>query len=507
MYDSRMMNLSGASPTPPVSRFRGIARRWGGPRIAAVTILSLAAIGLGVLRYVATDARFSDGAERVLQAMAFGTIALAPAVLAALSTRRRAILLVPAALVLIPLSVLSMAGVLFPLLVPAALLWIALVTRWDGVPCGTTRAVVATMAVLVLLVAAIAVLFAHQDPRSYGNWIGGDTGGMSWGSGSTGPGGSGGRISDVITSHEALASIGLVLLALLAGWLLAAPRTAPVDGTGLPRDLDTPDRAADPLSPNQGPPGEAVPMRRKGGHTATAVRSLNSLPLPMRWALFGSIAFALVGGLIGLVVGLLAHPATAWFAVLEIGLPAAFLGMWVGLMYGGIAFLYHHDARSQAALHSSGPRWPDAVITLAAIAVISALRWMDWASKVDSLERSTFKDGPTHLLAITALASLALSLAIAVARWRWLRLLLLAAALLTAGAAVAVALSSVYAANTSNLQLSLGPAETSYEPGAAVGVLAGLVMVAAATVGLLASYTTPAEDMPERWAPPAGLTQ
>ena len=143
------------------------ASRWGAPRIVAVAMLVLAASVLGTLRYVGAD-RFSTGTERVLQAIAFAAITAAPAALAAMSPRRRAILLVPAAMILTPLAMLSLTGVLLPLLIPAVLLWVALVTRWDGLPCGLVRAGLAIVLVLGLLVLAGVVLFVHQDPRSYG---------------------------------------------------------------------------------------------------------------------------------------------------------------------------------------------------------------------------------------------------------------------------------------------------------------------------------------------------
>ena len=46
--------------------------------------------------------------------------------------------------------------------------------------------------------------------------------------------------------------------------------------------------------------------------------------------LVGCIVFAAIGGAIGLVVGLRVYPPTAWFAVLEIGVPAGMVGGLVG---------------------------------------------------------------------------------------------------------------------------------------------------------------------------------
>lgn len=39
-----------------------------------------------------------------------------------------------------------------------------------------------------------------------------------------------------------------------------------------------------------------------------------------------------LGGVAGLVIGLIVHPPTAWFAILELGIPAAVAGGVVGLL-------------------------------------------------------------------------------------------------------------------------------------------------------------------------------
>ena len=65
--------------------------------------------------------------------------------------------------------------------------------------------------------------------------------------------------------------------------------------------------------------------------------SLRALPLILRWAAIGAVSAAVVGGVVGLVVGLLVHPATAWFAVFELGIPASILGGLLGLACGAIA--------------------------------------------------------------------------------------------------------------------------------------------------------------------------
>src|SRR4051794_23588261 len=62
-----------------------------------------------------------------------------------------------------------------------------------------------------------------------------------------------------------------------------------------------------------------------------------------RWAAIGLVSAFVVGGAVGLVVGLAAHPSTAWFAVFEIGVPAASLGALLGLASGAIVYAIRRD--------------------------------------------------------------------------------------------------------------------------------------------------------------------
>jgi hypothetical protein len=57
-------------------------------------------------------------------------------------------------------------------------------------------------------------------------------------------------------------------------------------------------------------------------------------PLLSRYAAIGAGAAGLVAGVIGLLVGLLVYPPTAWFAVFELGVPASVLGALVGFTWG-----------------------------------------------------------------------------------------------------------------------------------------------------------------------------
>lgn len=70
------------------------------------------------------------------------------------------------------------------------------------------------------------------------------------------------------------------------------------------------------------------------------------MPLIPRCAFVAATAALIVGGLVGLVLGLRAYPATAWFAVVEVGVPAAIggavLGALAGLVAGIVQRIHHH---------------------------------------------------------------------------------------------------------------------------------------------------------------------
>jgi hypothetical protein len=56
--------------------------------------------------------------------------------------------------------------------------------------------------------------------------------------------------------------------------------------------------------------------------------------VPARFARIGGLVFGIAGGIAGLILGLRAYPPTAWFAVIEVGLPSAFLGVVAGFLVG-----------------------------------------------------------------------------------------------------------------------------------------------------------------------------
>ena len=108
---------------------------------------------------------------------------------------------------LVPVSFLSFAGILLPLLAPAVLLCVAYGRRSALRPGRPVRTAATLAWVQVLLVAAVAALLVHQDPRSYATAV------------------EQGSTSDIVTVAEALVSLALVGTALVGGWALAVAKT------------------------------------------------------------------------------------------------------------------------------------------------------------------------------------------------------------------------------------------------------------------------------------------
>lgn len=176
--------------------------------VATVGGLVLAAgAALALVRLVG-DNRFVSGLEAATGALAFGGVIAVPGVLALLGLADRPVLLLPAGILLIPLSAVSFAGVTLPLLIPAVMLLVAYGRRSSGRPSAYPgQAGVCVVVVLVLVVLAFLVLFAHDDPRSYSTPTGG------------------GSTSDVVTVAEAMLSLALSTTAVASAWLLARPYT------------------------------------------------------------------------------------------------------------------------------------------------------------------------------------------------------------------------------------------------------------------------------------------
>jgi hypothetical protein len=72
--------------------------------------------------------------------------------------------------------------------------------------------------------------------------------------------------------------------------------------------------------------------------------------LVVRCIAIGAITGAAVGSVGGLVVGLMANPGTAWFAIFELGIPATIVGTLLGLVVGAGLALLQRIGRS---LHAS----------------------------------------------------------------------------------------------------------------------------------------------------------
>jgi hypothetical protein len=71
----------------------------------------------------------------------------------------------------------------------------------------------------------------------------------------------------------------------------------------------------------------------------SAPSQLADMPLVTRFAVVGATVTGAFGALLGLILGLLAHPVTAWFAVFEVGVPAAIVGGLIGTLVGLVALI------------------------------------------------------------------------------------------------------------------------------------------------------------------------
>lgn len=74
-----------------------------------------------------------------------------------------------------------------------------------------------------------------------------------------------------------------------------------------------------------------------GTYTRLVRTLLRDLPPLARFVVVGAGCLGVVGGIVGLIVGLFAYPSTAWFAVIELGIPAAIVGAVGGLLVGAVA--------------------------------------------------------------------------------------------------------------------------------------------------------------------------
>lgn len=117
-------------------------------------VVVTAGIAAVVLRMVnGADAARTDP-RALLAAFAFGTVIAAPGVMALLARYGRPVLVLPAAVILVPAAFLSFAGILLPLLIPAYLLFRAYARhrRREGLlDAGVTVALLALWLIAMLL--------------------------------------------------------------------------------------------------------------------------------------------------------------------------------------------------------------------------------------------------------------------------------------------------------------------------------------------------------------------
>ena len=82
------------------------------------------------------------------------------------------------------------------------------------------------------------------------------------------------------------------------------------------------------------------------------MNTLREQPLPGSCAIVGLMLAGGAGVIIGLILGLNAYPPTAWFAMFEVGLPAAIAGAAVGFLVGCVLALVKRLRRGPQPHHS-----------------------------------------------------------------------------------------------------------------------------------------------------------
>ena len=82
---------------------------------------------------------------------------------------------------------------------------------------------------------------------------------------------------------------------------------------------------------------------------AEASRGFRSLPALARFVIAGTVICALIGAVVGLVLGVITYPPTAWAAVIEVGYPSAVAGAVIGLVVGFAVNICRHVRRAPDA--------------------------------------------------------------------------------------------------------------------------------------------------------------
>jgi riboflavin transporter FmnP len=81
---------------------------------------------------------------------------------------------------------------------------------------------------------------------------------------------------------------------------------------------------------------------------------LRDLPRTAAWALVGAGSAGLIGAVAGLIIGLFVYAPTAWFAAIEVGLPAVVVGAVIGALAGTIATLTGRPGKRPRGASVSG---------------------------------------------------------------------------------------------------------------------------------------------------------
>lgn len=193
----------------------GVAGSTGFIAVSAGMIVA-GAVALGFARFFAGAPVLEQNLEAAVASLALAAVVAAPGVLALLALADRPVLLLPAGIMLVPLSFLSLAGVTLPLLIPAVMLFTAYGRRSSALPSPRGQSAVTTLVTVVLLLVAGLVLFVHPDPRSYSTPT------------------SGGGVSDVVTYVESATSLAVVAIAIGWAWV-AAPQQHASDKSRTPK--------------------------------------------------------------------------------------------------------------------------------------------------------------------------------------------------------------------------------------------------------------------------------
>jgi hypothetical protein len=70
---------------------------------------------------------------------------------------------------------------------------------------------------------------------------------------------------------------------------------------------------------------------------------------PTRFAAIGALVLGISGGVGGLISGVFAYAPTAWFAVVEVGVPAALAGGLAGFVVGFLVQAVRHTRKHLAS--------------------------------------------------------------------------------------------------------------------------------------------------------------